>query len=145
MAVFTDRVAEVVKLFLHAVSFRGLEDITAGVELEGVAAMVGASCKIDQVDLGIEVPEVLTQQESVHFGHLGLQKGYIYHILSGRCERCQTALVTQDLRFRKKAGEVLFCLFQYGLVRIYKENSHYINPPACIFLNRWCSRCSLVM
>ena len=112
VAVFADGVAEIIKLFFHAVGLRGLENIAAGVELEGIVAVFGTVRKIDQVDLGIEIPEVLAQKKAIQLGHIGLQKGDINHLLSGCGECGQAALMGQNLCFGKEDSDVFFGLFQ---------------------------------
>ena len=130
VAVLADGVAEVVKLFLHAVFLCRLDNIAAGVELESVVAMVGAVCAVDQVDLRIEIPEVLSQEQTVHFGHVSLQKGDVDHLLSGSGEGSQAAGMADDLGFGKDRGNIFFSLFEYLFIAVYDKNGHYINPPA---------------
>ena len=130
MSVFSDRMAEIVKFLFHAVGICRLENISAGMEPESIISMFSLLRLVDQIDLGVDVREVSSQQQTVHFGHFRFQKSNVDLFLSCCGKRSEAALMAQDLRVRKERGNILFCLFQYLFIRIYKENPHYIKPPA---------------
>ena len=121
--------AQIVHFQAHALRRRGLEKIAAGVLGDRVEGPLRTFREIDQIDEGVQLPQILPEVDPVQLRKVDVQQRDVDLRFSGLCQRGQRAGEAEQLRVGQELCQRLRQSGDLPLVFEYDQNGH-LSPPS---------------